>query len=274
MSRQQRAEIARQTDEIVRDGRYVTRTGVEVNIFDAVSSAVRGTLLYQPEQIDDARPPRTGPTRIEVSDESTLAAARRLAVSGSDPVACLNFASARKPGGGYRSGAQAQEESLARASALAACLAAAPDFYAFHNAHRDPRYSDRVIYSPGVPVFRDDSGGLLARPYRVAFLTASAPNVSAITDPAHRAEVPTILSRRAGKVLAIARRHGHRRIVLGAWGCGVFGNDPSTVAGAFAGLLLSGGPYADTFDHVVFAIMDNDPLPGSAFRMAFAHARR
>lgn len=274
MSRQQRAEIARQTDEIVRDGRYVTRTGVEVDISDEISSAVRGTRLYQPEQADDQRAARTGSGRIEVTDESTLAAARRMAESGSDPVACLNFASARKPGGGYRSGAQAQEESLARSSALVACLTAAPEFYDFHNANRDARYSDRIIYSPGVPVFRDDAGGLLARPYRVAFLTAAAPNVSAISEPGQLDEVAAILSRRAGKVLSVARRHGHRRLVLGAWGCGVFGNDPSTVAGAFAGLLLAGGPFADSFDHVVFAIMDNDPIPASAFRMAFAPATR
>ena len=271
MSRQQRAEIARQTDEIVHDGRYVTRTGVEVDISDAISNAVRGTVLYPPGQADEQRPPRTGSGRIEVTDESTLAAARRMAETARDPVACLNFASARKPGGGYRSGAQAQEESLARSSALAACLIAAPEFYGYHNENRDPRYSDRVIYSPGVPVFRDDAGGLLARPYRVAFLTAAAPNVSAMREPEQLAEVPAILSRRAGKVLAIARRHGHRRIVLGAWGCGVFGNDPSTVAATFAALLLAGGPYADGFEQVVFAIMDNDPIPAAAFRMAFAH---
>ena len=117
-----------------------------------------------------------------------------------------------------------------------------------------------------MPVFRDDAGGLLARPYRVAFLTAAAPNVSAITDAADRAEVPGILHRRAGKVLAIARRHGHRRIVLGAWGCGVFGNDPSTVAGVFAALLTGPGPFADSFDQIVFAIMDSDPIPAAAFR--------
>lgn len=274
MSRQQRAEIARQTDEIVRDGRYVTRDGVELDISEAVASAVRGTLLYQPNQTDDAGPARPGSGRIEVTDESTLGAARRLVGTARDPVACLNFASARKPGGGYRSGAQAQEESLARSSALAACLAAAPEFYEHHNAVRDPRYSDRVIYSPGVPVFRDDGGALLHRPYRVAFLTAAAPNASAMTDPEQLAEVPSILSHRAARVLSIARRHGHRRLVLGAWGCGVFGNDPSTVAGVFAGLLLGGGPFADGFDHVVFAIMDSDPLPAAAFRMAFAPVLR
>jgi uncharacterized protein (TIGR02452 family) len=272
MSRQQRAEIARQTDQIVRDGRYLTSTGVEIPLADAITNAIRGTVMYLPEQVDEHRAPPVGPTRIEVTDESTLAAARRLAESAPDPVACLNFASARKPGGGYLSGAQAQEESLARSSALVACLASVPEYYAFHNANPDPRYSDRVIYSPGVPVFRDDAGGLLYRPYRVAFLTAAAPNVSAMTEPEQLAQVPEILRRRASTVLAIARRHGHRRLVLGAWGCGVFGNDPSTVAAAFADL-LQGPQFAGSFAHVVFAILDQDSSDRvSAFRRALSHA--
>jgi uncharacterized protein (TIGR02452 family) len=271
MSRQQRADIARQTDQIVLDGRYATRSGVEVSISDAVTNAVRGTVLYLPEHNVEHGPPPNGRALIEVTDESTLAAARRLTESGPDPVACLNFASARRPGGGYRSGAAAQEESLARSSALAASLAAAPEFYEFHNANRDARYTDRVIYSPGIPVFRDDSGALLARPYRVAFLTAAAPNAAAITDPAQLAEIPMILRRRAAKVLGVARRHGHRRLVLGAWGCGVFGNDPATVATTFASLLRTGGPFAGTFAHIVFAILD-DPQNGTitTFRRAFA----
>jgi uncharacterized protein (TIGR02452 family) len=271
MSRQQRAEIARQTDQIVRDGTYRTRTGVDVSIADAVRSAVQGTVLHLPDQTNGVRPQPNGPTMIEVTDESTLAAARRLAESRPDPVACLNFASARKPGGGYRSGAQAQEESLARSSALTACLGAAPEFYDFHNGNRDARYTDRIIYSPGVPVFRDDAGDLLATPYRVAFITSAAPNASAITDPEQLAQVPEILRGRAEKVLGVAYRYGHRRLVLGAWGCGVFGNSPRTVAAAFAELLGRGGPFAGAFVHIVFAILEHD-LRGeriSAFRAVF-----
>jgi uncharacterized protein (TIGR02452 family) len=257
MSRQQRAEIARHTDQIVQEGRYVTRAGVEVDIARGIAAAVHGTVLHRPDQVHHNGNQGPAPTRIEVTDETTLAAARRLAESGSDPVACLNFASAFKPGGGYRAGAQSQEESLARSSALVACLTAAPEFYEFHAANRgDARYSDRIIYSPDVPVFRDDAGGLLQRPYRVAFLTSAAPNASAITEPDVLAELPDILLRRAGKVLAVARQHGHSRLVLGAWGCGVFGNKPSTVAGAFARLLGNGGPFARTFSHIVFAILD------------------
>jgi uncharacterized protein (TIGR02452 family) len=270
VSRQQRAEIARHTDQIVQEGRYRARSGVEFNIADAIATAVRGTVLYLPEQLNDHPAPPTGPTRIDVTDESTLAAARRLAIAERDPVACLNFASARKPGGSYRSGAEGQEESLARSTALVACLAAVPEFYEFHNLNPDARYSDRIIYSPGVPVLRDDSGGLLERPYRVAVITSPAPNLPAITEPDQRAEAPEILLRRAGKVLAVARRHEHRRLVLGAWGTGAFGNDPSTVADAFAQLLGPGGRFAGAFGQIVFAILD-DPHGArvTAFRRVF-----
>jgi uncharacterized protein (TIGR02452 family) len=147
-------------------------------------------------------------------------------------LACLVFASARNPGGGFLNGAQAQEESIARASALYPCLRAAGDFHAHHRAHPELTYSDRVINSAEVPVFRDDNGTLLPDPYPVSFLTCAAPNRAAIArnQPEHLPDVPAILTRRAARVLHVAAAHGHRRLVLGAWGCGVFGNEPAAVA--------------------------------------------
>jgi uncharacterized protein (TIGR02452 family) len=114
-------------------------------------------------------------------------------------------------------------------------------------------YTDRVIYAPVVPVFRDDKGTLLDEPYPVSFLTAAAPNTGALArnQPEYLPEVPAILARRAARILAVAAAHGHRRLVLGAWGCGVFANDPGTVAAAFAGALRS----ALWFDTVVFAVL-------------------
>jgi uncharacterized protein (TIGR02452 family) len=165
------------------------------------------------------------------------------------------FASAKNPGGGFRTGAQAQEESIARASALHACLESVPEFYSFHRQQRDLRYSDRVIYSPAVPVFRDDKGTLLDEPYPVSFLTAAAPNLGAIrrNQPADAGTVPDVLAARAGRVLRVAAAHGHRVLLLGAWGCGVFGNDPAMVAAAFAGQIARSG---DWFDRIVFPVYD------------------
>jgi uncharacterized protein (TIGR02452 family) len=251
--------IARETVTIAQNGAYG-----DVVIGEQVTRAVAGTRLYLPDGAMKPPPPARPAAVVEVTGESTLAATRRL---GGD-LACLVFASARNPGGGFLNGAQAQEESLARGSALYPCLRAAGDFYAYHRAHAELTYSDRVIYSPAVPVFRDDKGALLREPYPVSFLTAAAPNRAALarSQPEHLPDVPAILTRRAGRVLAVAAAHGHRRLVLGAWGCGVFGNDPATVAAAFAAALRA-GPW---FDEVVFAVLDRQP--GTPTRAAFAEA--
>ncbi|KOX30760.1 hypothetical protein ADK67_09800, partial [Saccharothrix sp. NRRL B-16348] len=151
------------------------------------------------------------------------------------------------------------------------CLLAASDFYAHHRAHPELTYSDRVIYSPSVPVFRDDKGAFLPEPYRVSFLTAAAPNFGAIlrSQPEHAAAVPVILQRRAARVLRVAAAHGHRRLVLGAWGCGVFGNDPAVVAAAFRASLRDNR----FFDDVVFAVLDRsrDTPVLAAFADAFSN---
>lgn len=264
--------VARETVEIAERGSYRAPDGTEVHL--DVRPAVAATRLYLPEDElpgdaaravpGDARlvtPGEVKPT-IEVTGESSLVAARRL---GGD-VAVLVFASARNPGGGFLNGAQAQEESLARSSALYPCLRAAGEFYAHHRARPELTYTDRVIYSPAVPVFRDDQGRLLTEAYPVTFLTSAAPNLGAIrrNQPELAAEVPAVLRRRAARVLAVAAAHGHRRIVLGAWGCGVFGNDPATVAAAFADALRR-RPMA----HVVFAVL-GPPANRAPFAAVFA----
>jgi uncharacterized protein (TIGR02452 family) len=68
-------------------------------------------------------------------------------------------------------------------------------------------------------------------------------------------------------VLETAAAHGYRRLVLGAWGCGVFRNDPARVAGAFRTLLAPGGRSGGTFAHIVFGVLDR--TPDSAVREVF-----
>ncbi|NEA51277.1 TIGR02452 family protein [Streptomyces sp. SID10815] len=256
--------IAQQTEQIVMAGSYRAADGRTVRLAAAVEAARAGTRLHGP---DPVAVPRWTPvtTSVEVTGESSLEAARRLP----GPVAVLNFASARNPGGGYLNGAQAQEEALCRASALYTCLLGARRFYDHHRAHRDPFYSDRVIHSPAVPVFRDDRGRLLDEPYTAGFLTAAAPNAGVVlrTAPERAAALPRVLAVRAERVLETAAAHGYRRLVLGAWGCGVFRNDPARVAEAFRTQLAPGGRFADAFEQVVFGVLDR--TPGSAIRSAF-----
>jgi uncharacterized protein (TIGR02452 family) len=276
--------LARQTREIVDRGGYRAPGGHEVPLAAAVEAARAGTRMHGPEpvrreeaeeatgQVGRAGGLAQAPVAVEVTGESSLEAARRLVPAADDEVAVLNFASARNPGGGFLNGAQAQEEALCRSSALYACLRGVPSFYEHHREHRDPLYTHRVIHSPGVPVFREDDGRLLDAPYRVAFLTAAAPNAGVLRSraPERAAEVPRALAARAGRVLEVAALHGHRRLVLGAWGCGVFRNDPAEVAAAFRGHLTGGGRFAHRFEQVVFAVLDR--TPGAGVRGAFARA--
>ncbi|MFJ4535291.1 TIGR02452 family protein [Streptomyces tibetensis] len=267
--------IARETEQIVAAGAYRAPDGREVSIAAELRAAREGTRLYGPEPVpvpaDRVTAGRT--TLIEVTGESSLEAARRLG----GHVAVLNFASARNPGGGYLNGAQAQEEALCRASALYACLTGVRAFYDHHRAHRDPFYTDRVIHSPAVPVFRDDRGGLLPEPYTAGFLTSPAPNAGVVlrTAPERAHELPRVLAVRAERVLETAAAHGYRRLVLGAWGCGVFRNDPAQVARAFRTLLGPGGRFANTFEHVVFGVLDRtrDRAVLGAFVEAFSSSR-
>ncbi|MEV8229161.1 TIGR02452 family protein [Streptomyces sp. NPDC079167] len=264
--------IARETESIVLAGRYRTPGGREVSIERALAAALSGTRLYGPEPVHVAVLDTDRSPVVEVTGETSLRAARRLAEQSAAKVVVLNYASARNPGGGYLNGAQAQEESLCRGSALHATLLRAPDFYAHHRAERSALYTDRVIHSPGVPVFRDDGGRLLETPYSAGFLTSPAPNAGVIRsrDPGLVPRIPAALASRAERVLEVAAVRGYRRLVLGAWGCGVFMNDPAEVAGAFRALLTDGGRFAGHFEQIVFGVPDRDP--DSAVRAAFTRA--
>ncbi|MEV8354319.1 TIGR02452 family protein [Streptomyces niveus] len=269
--------IAKHTEEIVEAGGYVAEDGREVPLAALLAAATEGTRLYGPEPVP-VTPDTSRTTSFEVTGESSIEAARRTTSAAPGPVAVLNFASARNPGGGYLNGAQAQEEALCRASALYVTLLRAPDYYAAHRADRSPFYSDRVIHSPGVPVFRDDRGRLLGAPFTVGFLTSPAPNAGIVARdrPEETPRIPATLAARAERVLEVAVAGGYRRLVLGAWGCGVFRNDPAAVAGAFRALLVRpadgpGGRFAGHFDQVVFAVLDRtaDSATLAAFRRTF-----
>lgn len=267
--------IARENERIIAEGGWTRPDGRWVDVADAVARAADGTAMYGPMPVEVPASAGGGPgTRCTVTPESSTQAAQRLVADDAGPVAVLNFASARNPGGGYVNGAQAQEEALCRASALYHCLLRAPEFYAHHREVRDTFYSDRVIHSPAVPVFRADSGTLLAQPYLAGFLTSPAPNAGVIarTMPERVREVGPALAARAERVLEVAVANGYRRLVLGAWGCGVFRNDPAEVAGAFVALLGPGGRFTGAVDEAVFAVLDRsgDSPTRAAFTAVFA----
>jgi uncharacterized protein (TIGR02452 family) len=274
MSRDDRAAVAADTLRIIEQGEYNAPDGRRVSLQSAIEAAKRGTRLHGTEILEQPVVAAVQATTLRVTAETTCEAIVRLAREGGGHLGALNFASARNPGGGFLGGAQAQEEAVTRSSALYPCLLAAPEYYERNRATRSTLYLDLAIYSPGVPFFRDDAGNLLDLPVLCSVITAPAPNAGAVRRNQPR-DVPAIaatLRRRAEIVLAVAAAERIDRLILGAWGCGVFRNDPSLVAATFAELLLGDGRFARVFDEVVFAVFDRSqgqPVLG-AFHTTFA----
>jgi uncharacterized protein (TIGR02452 family) len=264
MNRARRETVAQETVAIVERGSYESPGGHVVDIAAAVDHCIRGTRFYSPEQLKRirnevlARSPAESSAAIEVRNETTLEGIARLLAETGGPVAALNFASARNPGGGFLGGAQAQEESLARSSALYASLLQAPEYYDRHRKMKSCLYSDAMILSPDCPILRDDHGQLLEQPLMATFITSAAPNAGAIAKnaPTELQQIPDVLRRRIEYVLTLAAFHGYGAIVLGAWGCGAFRNDPEMVAALFAEHLGRGGPWAGRFRRIVFSVLD------------------
>src|SRR6185436_14841574 len=212
-----------------------------------------------------------------VTGETTLAAGRRLVESGAYAHVCaLNFASARNPGGGFLGGSLAQEESLASASALYASISKQVDYYRENDRTHDGFYTDHLIFSPRVPVFREDESALLAKPYLLSFITSPALNAGVVQrEPASVSRIPEVMRNRIAIVFNAAIDNSVDCLILGAWGCGVFKNDPEMIAQLFADALLNRGMFANAFRHVCFAVFDRLPTGGAIepFRWRFSGNR-
>lgn len=268
---------AKQTLGVIARGVYTTPSGREVAVAKEIAHAVRQTRLYRPAELDALPRPPAATARavtIEVTAETTAEAGRRLAHGERVPnVVALNFASAKNPGGGFLGGAKAQEEDLARCSALYACLREQRGYYDANRQFPSLLYTDHIIYSPDVPFFRDDQLRFLEEPFLLSIITAPAPNAGEVLsrDPTLGAQIRAALDARARKVVAVAAHHQHRCVVLGAWGCGVFRNDPAEVADAFA-RALADESVRGPIERVVFAVRDPGGRNLRAFERQFGLA--
>ena len=245
-------ETARRLGEeavrFIEQGWYPATDGQRVALSEAVDEARRRAVSIPPDAELPMPPEESHPlTIVEVANETSLAAARRLVSDGMRPLV-LNLADGLRPGGGFLSGARAQEESLCRSSALYATLVGDP-MYAAHGRRRLPDSTDWAILSPDVPVFRDDDGALLDAPWPASFITCAAPYAPGVGQPASG----DLLETRIKRLLRIAHAYGFTALVLGAWGCGAFANDPHRTAQDFRRNLEAG---VGAFEHVVFAITD------------------
>ena len=258
--RKNRAEKARETLQILDRGWY-TVNDVRVDISQEVKESKENTELYAPDKLDELvasiKLDTEHATVIEVVNETTMEGAKALHPDR-NKVGVLNFASAKNPGGGFMGGAQAQEESLARSSSLYLSIDPMQEMYNYNRSQRTYVYSDYMIYSEGVVFFRNDEMEFV-EPYQVDVLTSPAVNVGAMlqNNRSELAKVDEAMLKRLDKLLAVFVNKGVKHLVLGAWGCGVFRNDPKNVVGYFEHFLKNEGKYAKAFETVRFSVLDS-----------------
>jgi uncharacterized protein (TIGR02452 family) len=246
------ARLGTSAVEAAVSGFYFNKAGEKVDWSHLVDAACSAKRSIAP----DASLPKServpfSETRVRVTNETTLGASLRLVESGLRPLA-LNFANGVHPGGGFLGGARAQEEVLCRSSALYRTLINDP-MYEAHRKRPRPDSTDWAIYSPDVPVFRHDDGTELDSPWLLSFITCAAPYVPKIGQP----ESGDLLHKRIHRMLAIAQAFGYSTLVLGAWGCGAFGNDTHRTAADFRAALED--QFRGVFSDIVFAITDWSP---------------
>jgi uncharacterized protein (TIGR02452 family) len=215
-------------------------------------------------KLDPSNCPRVSPTSIQVINVDTLDAALQLSANSPSPkrVCILNMANARSAGGGWMHGALAQEEALCYRTSLPATLR-----YSYY-----PLPEEGGIYSPRVLVVRNsmkDGHSLMDLREPKYLPVVSVISVAAICQPptikdnnsreryAHGADA-VLMEKKMRVILRMAAKNGHRQIVLGAFGCGAFGNPKDEVASMWKSVLsepeFAGGWWQD----VVFAVFDTD----------------
>lgn len=279
-------KVARNTLAAIEAGGFVLH-GVTHKLQSITEDSKKRTVYYAPNSLLSTwSTPPTLPavasqtTQFSVLEISTLQAARLLVSSADahEKVAVLNFASAQKPGGGFLSGAQAQEESIARASTLYPTLMTnqAQNFYTLHRSNsKGGFYSHAMIYSPSVTIFRDDSGGWV-EPIVVDVLTSPAVNAGVLrkslwgklAPQASEERIEKAMKERMGRILFLFEQRGAKHIVLGSFGTGVFQNNVATIARLWAELLTApDARFRNCFSRVVFGILGNKTF--AEFEAAF-----
>lgn len=190
-----------------------------------------------------------GMSNVSVVNDDCINVANQLSKLGK--TCMLNMASYRKPGGGVMNGAMAQEEELARRSNL---------MYGLDLAMYPLGLYD-FIYTKDVTFFKDRDYNIMTL-FDCDIITMAAINLNSSDVPK---DYKRVMETKISEMLHIPKKYGCKNLVLSAFGCGVFGNDPKFVAEIYKNFLENG--FASMYDNISFAILNDHNSVGSNFEI-------
>lgn len=233
----------------MRSKRAYTHTNeMDTKYWREISNCLSGTSVYSPTFDIHSQPREADNPAPEMILEPIDSVSAILKYTEGQ-TAVLNFASFKNPGGGFLKGSSAQEESLCHESFLYNILRKEIEYYAWNNAHKNYcLYDNRALYSPNV-IF--ERGNVSAT---CAVITCAAPNYGTIQKynyPITSKQNEEALQSRIKFILDIAEQQKNETLILGAFGCGVFGQDPTFVAKTFKDYILQNNYH---FKKVIFAV--------------------
>ncbi len=246
---------------VFEDTRSLCKTNAQLK--DSIKRSISGQeIIFETDSVEGVESTRyQDKASVIVSGKRTLEAAssyigKRICVH--------NFASSKTPGGGVVKGSSAQEECLCRISSLYFCISIQDMWDRFYNTHRnnlDNIHNGDCIYTPGVTVIKtdDNTPKLMAENdwYQVDVITLAAPKIGGGARPGERPrmikdkELLKIHEKRMRRFFDIARSKGEEVLILGAFGCGAYGNKPEIVAQAMKKVVEE---YRYDFETIEFAV--------------------
>ncbi|MCI8981639.1 MAG: TIGR02452 family protein [Hungatella sp.] len=265
-------DMIKETIQISEQGYYIKNN--ETKHLKTSASEREQSILLSPEtlcqiakSLKEITPShRPGTCEVNMSNKDSFQAAQDMAehyhIENTRNILVLNFANPVCPGGGVLKGAKAQEEDLCRKSTLYLSLRTeeARAMYEYNQALNDYRSSNYMLLSPNVEIFRDSDGGFLNETMVAGVLTAAAPIAPFGINDEVRKELLEILRTRIQNILHAAAFYNYQYLVLGAWGCGAFGNDAAQVAQLFYEELQNfqrpSGSIDSRFRGIVFAVLN------------------
>jgi len=235
----------------------------------AIKATKRATKIFYENDYPDIDSSRCYDTEITITTKRSYEAA--MDIKRENPrskVAVMNFANAFHAGGGVVKGSSAQEEGLCRTSTLYPCIyrrTLRDSFYKLHNDLNNPKATDSLVYTPGIVIIKTDEGyPKRMKPedwVEVDVITIAAPDLRKKSNKHAKlvaggtymndAELFGYHVKRAIHMLTCAAAMGADTLVLGAFGCGAFANNPEVVARAYKVALQE---FPKVFKKIEFAI--------------------